>query len=55
MRPLFNRNNLLMLFLYLAFLATLTHVEAIMRTVTSTAGCNKCLDEGYTTCRSYYN
>ena len=54
-RPQFNRNNLLMLFLYLACLATLTGVEAIMKTVTSTAECNKCIDEGYTTCRSAFN
>ena len=54
-RPQFNRNNLLMLFLYLACLATFTGVEAIMKTVTSTKECNKCIDEGYTTCRSGFN
>ena len=40
MRTRSNRNNLLTLFLYLACLAVVTNVEAIMRTVTSTAECN---------------
>ena len=55
MQTQLNRNNLLMLFLYLACLAVFTNVEALMRTATSTKEGNECLEDGYTTCRSYFN